>query len=107
MKRYLIEEEGIPEAAIFAEPHARHTTTNIRNAVRIMLSAGFPEEKPALIASSGFQLNYIERESFSRLCKKMMLSVPFRPGNRINNNELEFYPLPEAFHVNPVDPMDP
>lgn len=52
-------------------------------------------------------MNYIERESFSRLCKKMMLSVPFRPGNRINNNELEFYPLPEAFNVNPVDPMDP
>src|SRR5690606_31631357 len=32
MKKYLIDVHGIPADAIIVEPHARHTTTNMRNA---------------------------------------------------------------------------
>jgi uncharacterized SAM-binding protein YcdF (DUF218 family) len=31
MKRQLVALFGIPESAILVDPHARHTTTNLRN----------------------------------------------------------------------------
>ena len=42
MKKYLMDVWQIPESAIIIEPHARHTTTNFRNAARIMFRNGFP-----------------------------------------------------------------
>lgn len=107
MRKYLIEECGVPASAIIAEPHARHTTTNMRNAARLMLKYGFPLDRPALVASSEGQVNYIGRESFSNLCLKLMQVLPFRLERRINANEQEFFPLPCAAQVSPVDPMDP
>ncbi len=38
MNRYLIEVYGISESAILLEPHARHTTTNLRNGMREILA---------------------------------------------------------------------
>ena len=107
MKRYLMENCGIPEKAIIAEPHARHTTTNLRNAARIMVENGFPTDRPALITSTGDQLDDVQSPAFERRCQKMMLMVPFRLGQRINNRKLEFWPLPCATQINPIDPLDP
>ncbi len=107
MKRYLMENYGIPEDALIAEPHARHTTTNLRNSVRIMLSNGFPLDKPALITSTGEQLNYVQTEEFYNRCTQDMLVIPFKLGERIGNRELVFWPLPCASQINPLDPLDP
>ena len=107
MKRYLMENFGIPEKAIIVDPHARHTTTNIRNAVRIMLENGFPQDKPALMTSTGEQLDYVQTGEFEDRCLKLMLMLPYRPGSRLDNRKLEFWPLPCAAQVNPLDPLDP
>ena len=58
MKKYLMEAHSIPEAAILVDPHARHTTTNLRNAARMMLRSGAPPEKPLLVASDLIQSVY-------------------------------------------------
>ena len=107
MKRYLVENYGIPEKAIIVDPHARHTTSNIRNAVRIMLENGFPLDKPALMTSTGEQLDYVQSEEFENRCLKTMLVLPYKPGERISNRKLEFWPLKCATQVNPLDPLDP
>ena len=48
MKRYLVEKLHIPANAIIVDPHARHTTTNMRNAARLIYRYGIPLIKPAL-----------------------------------------------------------
>jgi uncharacterized SAM-binding protein YcdF (DUF218 family) len=40
MKHDLIARLGIPAAAILVDPHARHTTTNMRNAARLLYRYG-------------------------------------------------------------------
>lgn len=107
MKRYMMDNYGIPEKALIAEPHARHTTTNIRNAVRIMLRCGFPSEKPVLITSTSDQLDSIEGKSFEKRCLKEMYVYPCVMGQRTGKYTLEFMMLPSATQINPLDPLDP
>lgn len=107
MKRYLMTVCGIPEEAIVAEPHARHTTTNIRNTARILLRQGVPLDKPGLITSGEGHINYVVSDAFMANCRREMLLVPFRLGVRLNAREVEFYPLPLATQVAPMDPLDP
>jgi hypothetical protein len=59
MKRYLMQTHGIPESAILLDPYARHTTTNVRNAGRLLLQLGLSPEKPMLFTSDQFQAPYI------------------------------------------------
>jgi DUF218 domain len=40
MKKSLIDDYGVPADSIIVEPHARHTTTNLRNAARLMYRYG-------------------------------------------------------------------
>ena len=42
MKKSLIADFGVPADAILVDPHARHTTTNMRNAARLMYRYGMP-----------------------------------------------------------------
>ena len=107
MKLYLMDNYGIPEKALIAEPHARHTTTNLRNAARIMLGSGFPTDKPALITSTSDQLDSVQSDKFESRCIKEMFVYPIRLGQRTGNFTLEFWPLPCASQVNPLDPLDP
>ena len=107
MKQYLMENCGIPEEAIICEPHARHTTTNIRNSARIMLKQGFPMDKPGLITSSGSQIDYLAKPNFINTCMRHMLVVPFTLGTRLNPREIEYFPLPCATQVVSEDPLDP
>ncbi|MBQ9410799.1 MAG: YdcF family protein [Bacteroidales bacterium] len=107
MKTYLMEVCGIPEQAIIAEPHARHTTTNLRNTARIMLQQGIPLDKPGLVTSGREHIDYVTGDGFQANCLREMLVVPFRLGARTSAREAEFYPLPEATQVTPLDPLDP
>ena len=52
MKRSLMRDFGVPEDAIIIDPHARHTTTNIRNAARLIFRYGIPADRPALITEA-------------------------------------------------------
>lgn len=106
MKRYLIEALDIPESAIIIDPHARHTTTNLRNAARLMFRYGIPFNKPAISCTTPGQTTAIS-ETLEERCKRELGLVPFKAGTRINDVLVEFHPLPDALHINPTEPLDP
>jgi hypothetical protein len=106
MKKYLIEKLNIPANAILIDPHARHTTTNMRNTVRLIYRYGLPFSKPAITCTTRGQSNMIERTLIDR-CMKELNEVPYKNGIRLSETEMEFYPLIEALHINPMEPMDP
>lgn len=108
MRKFLIQNFTIPFSNIIIEPHARHTTTNLRNIGRIMIREGFPINKPALVTSSDKSvIDYIMSEKFNKRFIKELGNVPYRLGKRISDNAVEFYPLPSALIINPLEPMDP
>lgn len=108
MKKYLTEECGVPEWAILMEPHARHTTTNVRNAVRIMFRQGVPMDKCALISSSESHISSVASPAFTQRCLREMGVKPYELGKRISEQFIEFYPQAIALQINPVDdPLDP
>ncbi|KIC94505.1 hypothetical protein OI18_11540 [Flavihumibacter solisilvae] len=107
MKRYLIEKLNIPENAIILEPHARHTTTNMRNAARLIYHYGMPFEKPGLVATASSQSYYITDKGLDKRCQKELGMVPFRNAERLSSTTTVFYPLLEALHINPTEPLDP
>jgi hypothetical protein len=108
MKKYLMEECGIPEYAIIMDPHARHTTTNVRNTVRIMFRQGIPMDKCALISSSERHISSIAVPAFAERCLNEMGVKPYELGKRINEQFIEFYPQLTALQINPGrDPLDP
>lgn len=107
MKRYLVEECDIPSSAVFIDPHARHTTTNLRNAARIMYRAGFPMDRKAIVTSGRSHIDYLQTERFSKLCLNTMWILPVTCGERLNDRELEFTPSLSALQRCPLDPLDP
>jgi hypothetical protein len=106
MKKFLINDLHIPEYAVIAEPHARHTTTNMRNCARLVFRYGMPFGKPCLAVTSRGQSTMISATLAAR-CQKELQEVPFKNGLRFSETEAEFYPLTDALHINPMEPMDP
>lgn len=106
MKKFMVQELHIPAAAIIIDPHARHTTTNMRNTVRLMFRYGMPFNKPAITCTTRGQSNMIETTLIAR-CLKELNEAPYKNGVRLSETEIEFYPLLEALHINPMEPMDP
>jgi len=107
MKRLLIEQHGIPADRILIEPHARHTTTNLRNTARLLLAAGFPVDRPALIVSDNKTIRYI---GSAELAGRNLREMGVQPGTVTPGPDqfsLKFTPAPIAFHVEPTDPLDP
>ncbi|MGB4413401.1 MAG: YdcF family protein [Paludibacter sp.] len=107
MKKYLMEKYNIPASTIIAEPQARHTTTNIRNADRLMIRYGIPIDKPSLFVTSMSQTNYAADEKFDERNKRELGYLPYKDKKKISNHEIEFYPVMEALHMDPLDPLDP
>jgi hypothetical protein len=106
MKKYLVEQMKIPENAVIMDPHARHTTTNLRNAARLIFRYGMPFDKVALTSTSRGQSLGIGTTLADR-CQKELNIVPFRVGNRLSDTEVEFDPLVAALSINPLEPLDP
>jgi hypothetical protein len=106
MKKYLTGKLHIPEHAIIIEPHARHTTTNMRNTARLMYRYGIPFTKVALTCTTRFQSSAIEKTLIAR-CMKELNEAPFKTGERLSETEMEFYPSTEALQINPKEPLDP
>ncbi|HEY0175970.1 MAG TPA: YdcF family protein, partial [Pedobacter sp.] len=76
MKKFLIGTLHIPESAILMEPHARHTTTNLRNCARIIFRYGFPMDKPCITSTSKSQSYYIT-DTMPDRCKKELGYLPY------------------------------
>ena len=106
MKQFMIEKLGIPANAIIIDPHARHTTTNMRNTARLMFRYGMPFDKPGITCTTKGQSNMIGNTLIAR-CIKELNEAPYKNGVRLSETEIEFYPLIEALHINPKEPIDP
>lgn len=107
MKKYLIHKYNIPEDAIIIDPHARHTTTNIRNADRLMIRYGIPLDKPDLFTTSKSQHDYSAKQAFDDRNQHELGYVPYTGKKSINNHDIVFYPVMESLHMDPLDPLDP
>jgi len=107
MKKYMVEKLHIPANAILVEPHARHTTTNMRNTARLIFQYGIPADKPCITSTSVSQSQYIHELNLDKRCEKELGYVPYRKGKRISETEAEFYPLIESMMLNSLEPMDP
>ncbi len=107
MKRVLIEEHGVPAERILMEPHARHTTTNLRNSARLLFAAGFPADLPALVVSDHLTIEYIAGPALATRNVAEMGVQPGRLSPGPNRFALRFEPDPVAFHVEAADPLDP
>ena len=89
-------------------PHARHTTTNLRNAARILFRDSLPLDKPVWIVSDIYQGRYIESQGFADRCSRELGYRPFRKLTRLSPNDLEWVPDYLASLVqDPRDPLDP
>jgi len=106
MKRYMVDVLGIPASAIIIDPFARHTTTNVRNAGRMIMDYGFPKDKWSLVSSSKTHIDYVEKTMDKRSIKELG-TVPYIIGKRINDLLLEYKPTADAFIINPAEPLDP
>lgn len=107
MKRALVEEYGVPANAVLIDPHARHTTTNLRNAARMMYRYGMPFTMPGLVVTDERQADYIMRDAFEERNRRETGIVPYRGKKRISATEVEFVPSTDALQVGFEDPLDP
>lgn len=105
MKKYLINTLHVPASAIICEPQARHTTTNIRNGIRLIYHYGIPFNKPFLISTGTYQSSFISK--MATRCEKELKYVPYKLGNRLSETTQEFYPVIESLQVNQLEPLDP
>jgi hypothetical protein len=105
MKKYLVETLGLPDAAVFIEPYARHTTTNLRNVGRLVYAFGLPANKPLLTVTDAGQSRYIL--GMAERCRQELGYVPYRDLRRLSEVENTCWPVPEVRQPDPLDPLDP
>ncbi|MDN3547990.1 YdcF family protein [Mucilaginibacter aquaedulcis] len=105
MKKYMVEKLHVPENAIFVDPHARHTTTNMRNCVRIIFRYGMPFSKPCITSTDKYQSYFIE--NMAGRCQKELGYVPYILGKRLSDTEQEFYPVITSLQIDADEPLDP
>lgn len=107
MRRALIDRYGVPADAIVMEPYARHTTTNLRNAARLLIAMGAPLDRDALIVCNPQQSAMIESARFVKRNADELGYQPGRVGRRFSPTELAFRPSRTAARIDPRDPLDP
>ena len=107
MKKTLVSQFGVPEADIIVEPHARHTTTNIRNAARLIWRYGIPFDKPGLITTDIFHSRTIGSDDFRKRNERELGYEPAAIGRRISDFDLEFVPRLESLQLDSTELLDP
>ena len=107
MRRALIDRYGVPADAILIEPYARHTTTNLRNATRLLMAMGAPLDDDALIVCNPQQSAMIESVQFTKRNADELGYQPGQIGRRFSPTELAFRPSRTSARIDPRDPLDP
>jgi hypothetical protein len=105
MRKYMIAKLHVPAYALIIDPHARHTTTNMRNDARLVFRYGMPFAKLGLIVTDKYQNDFIT--NMDKRCLTELKYVPYRLGKRLSETELEFYPLISSLQIDADEPMDP
>jgi hypothetical protein len=89
------------------EPHARHTTTNLRTSARLLFATGVPTDRPSLIVSDHLTIQYIKSNVlFDRNMREMGVQ-PGRVEAGPDKFTALFTPDRTAFYVEVTDPLDP
>lgn len=107
MKRSLMRDFDVPEDAIIIDPHARHTTTNFRNAARLIIRYGMPTDRPALATTQQYHLDSIAAIGFDDRNDRELGYRPYLSKRRLSRFELEWTPNVMSLHADPLDPLDP
>jgi len=107
MKRYLREKHGLPESALIVDPHARHTTTNLRNASRLLLRYGVPPERPIVVNTDMFQSVYMIGPPFAKRCREEIGYEPWRKLVSLSTTDTCLLVTRRSLHIGPSDPRDP
>jgi hypothetical protein len=107
MKKALLADYNVPESAILIDPHARHTTTNLRNAAREIYRYKIPMEKAALVISDKGQIDGIVSQAFAYRCLKEMGYLPYKITDHPSETSVVFLPKIESLQQDPLDPLDP
>lgn len=107
MRGALIQRYGIPADRIVIDPHARHTTTNMRNAARLLMRMGAPLEKHTLVVCNPVQSAAIESPAFVVRNERELGYQPGTAGLRISPTALEWHPAAASARIDPRDPLDP
>ena len=107
MKKSLQQEFGIPENAIIVDPHARRTTTNLRNAVRLMYRYNIPFDRKGIILTDHLHSASVEAPAFMERCVRDFGYAPVRLGVRLSPFDLEFLPAIDCLHADASDLLDP
>lgn len=109
MKKYLRDAHGIPEEVILVDPHARHTTTNLRNVSRLLYRYGVPIDRPLLVTSDFGQSLYIGywKGMFGPRCEEELGYRPWRALVPLSENDSCLVPVAISLHADGRDPLDP
>ncbi len=105
MKKFLKDAYGVRDDQVLVDPYARHTTTNLRNAARILLRAGVPADKPVLISTDALQLLYIS--ALGDRCNEELGYVPYRFVRLLSEEDGCFLPDARSLHADARDLLDP
>lgn len=106
MKKFMVNTLHMPENAVIMEPHARHTTTNLRNCVRLMFRYDMPMDKPGLVSTTKSTIPYIAGVLAER-CKKELGYYPYKIGQKLSDTEIEFFPNSMSLQIDFDEPLDP
>jgi hypothetical protein len=111
MKQYLIATYAIPEAAILVDPHARHTTTNLRNVARLLYRYGVPVDRPSLVTTDEFQTAYIAaagaNQVFGKRCLDELGYFPYRGLSKLDLLDDCWVPSVDSLYADARDLLDP
>ncbi len=106
MKRVVVRDLGVPEECVVVDPHARHTTTNLRNAARLLLRLGAPPEKSIRVFSAPWHIAYALKPRFQKRCETELGYSPFTVISRPGPFEFVCALSPLCVTAGP-DPLDP
>ncbi|HMH42692.1 MAG TPA: YdcF family protein [Pyrinomonadaceae bacterium] len=107
MKKYLMAKYKIAAQSILIDPYARHTTTNFRNAARLVFRYGIPADLKALVTSSEDHITYTTKEDFRTRCLKELGYFPLEWITRASPTSAEFKPSVASLFFEANDPLDP
>jgi hypothetical protein len=107
MKKYLMEKYKIPATSILIDPHARHTTTNFRDAARLAFRYRIPVDRTALVTSSEDHITSCVSDEFRTRNLNELGYFPVEFIKRISPTEAEFKPLVASLFFDANDPLDP
>ncbi len=111
MKKYLRTTYDIPEDAIVVDPHARHTTTNLRNVARQLYRYGVPVDSPMLVTTDALQTLYIAAASdtgiYGARCLDELGYLPYRSITKLGTLDNCWIPAVESLYADARDLLDP